>query len=120
MRIAVPVENGAVYSHFGHAPAFRLYDVEENAVKAVSEVASPAEGHMALVGLLAEQKADLLICGGIGMGALNALYQVGIRFVCGAEGQADDAVASFLKGTLEHNPEAVRTSCGCGGGCGCH
>lgn len=32
MRIAIPVENGEIYQHFGHAPAFRVYDVENSKV----------------------------------------------------------------------------------------
>ena len=45
----------------------------------------------ALAGLLASQKVDVLICGGIGGGAQSALTEAGIRFYGGVSGSADAA-----------------------------
>ena len=53
MRIAIPVENGEIYQHFGHAPAFRVYDVENSKVIQVQEVPATGSGHAAMAGLLA-------------------------------------------------------------------
>lgn len=83
MRIAIPVENGEIYQHFGHAPAFRVYDVENSKVIQVQEVPATGSGHAAMAGLLA-----------------------------GASGNADEAVRGFLTGKLVNNPDAFH-ACGC-------
>lgn len=53
-----------------------------------------------------------MICGGLGAGAKNALLQAGIVFYGGVNGNADDAVTSFLTGELNYNPNenAIITS----------
>ncbi|MBO5543999.1 MAG: FKBP-type peptidyl-prolyl cis-trans isomerase, partial [Oscillospiraceae bacterium] len=83
---------------------------------------------------------DVVICGGIGGGAVAALEQRGIELCAGASGSADEAVAAYLRGELtstgancdHHHGE--EHSCGdhgcgdhdcgsedCGSGCaGCH
>lgn len=118
MRIAVPLEGDLISQHFGRSPEFRFYDVEGGRIVKTETVPSPAAGHTALIGLLVERKADEVICGGIGTGAVNALFEAGIRFTAGAAESPDEAVASLLAGSLEHNSKAVHASCG--GACGCH
>ncbi len=48
----------------------------------------------------------VLICGGIGGGAQDALTEAGIRICGGVSGDADRAVAMFLAGKLEYDPHA--------------
>ena len=48
---------------------------------------------------------DVLICGGIGAGAKNALAEAGIQLYAGACGDADAQVASFLEGNLTYDPD---------------
>jgi len=96
-------------------------------------VSSDGVGHGALAGLLGENKIDLLICGGIGGGAMAALAEAGVEVIGGVSGDAKAAVESYLAGTLapradfkcnHHNEEGH--SCGghhhdgehsCGGHC---
>ena len=49
---------------------------------------------------------EVLICGGIGPGAQNALAGAGIKLYGGVSGEADAAVKALLAGTLAYNPEA--------------
>ena len=58
-------------------------------------------GHGALATLLATEEIDVLICGGIGGGAINALTQLGIQVVGGAEGSVREAAQAFLDGSLK-------------------
>lgn len=126
MRIAVTYENGNVFPHFGRAESFKLYDAEGGKVIASEVVGANGMSHGALAGLLAENGVNVLICGGLGGGALAALQQAGISVYGGAQGSVDDAVAAFLAGSLQQTAEA---SChdhdrshegGCGHhGCGC-
>ena len=101
MRIAVTYEEGQVFQHFGHTEAFKLYQVENGLVTDTSVIGNDGAGHHALAELLKEKGVDVLICGGLGEGAKEALDRAGIQVVSGAEGQADEAVAAFLQGNLE-------------------
>ena len=49
----------------------------------------------------------MLIAGGMGMGARNALDAMGIKVYPGAEGDADAAVEAFLSGSLSYDPDAT-------------
>lgn len=104
MRIAVTYENGQVFQHFGHTEMFKVYDVEEGKVVSSEVVDTMGQGHGALAGVLNALNADVLICGGIGGGAQNALTAAGIRWFGGVSGSADAAVEAYLAGTLEYNP----------------
>lgn len=104
MKIAVPYENGAIFQHFGHSQQFKLYDAADGKVTASRVIGTNGQGHGALAGLLSQEKADVLICGGIGAGVQNALAAAGVRVFGGVSGAADEAVQSFLNGTLAYNP----------------
>lgn len=109
MKIAVTYENGEIFQHFGHTEQFKLYTVENGVITAAEVVGTNGSGHGALAGFLTEHGVDTLICGGIGAGAQNALAQAGIRLYGGVSGNADEAVAALLNGTLGYNPD-VRCS----------
>ncbi|MBO4394538.1 MAG: hypothetical protein J5800_09360 [Spirochaetales bacterium] len=57
-----------------------------------------------------EYKADVLICGGIGMGAQMAISDAGIRLCAGVSGSADEAAEAFAAGKLEYGTDA---NCNC-------
>lgn len=100
MKIAVTYDNGEVFQHFGHTEAFKVYDIEEGKVASSEIISSNGSGHGALAGLLESQDIDVLICGGIGGGAQAALAECGIELCAGASGDADEAVAAYLRGEL--------------------
>ncbi len=102
MRIAVTYENGNVFQHFGHSEQFKVYEVEEGKVVSSEVVGAEGQGHGALAGLLAGKGIDVLICGGIGGGAVNALTEAGIELVAGQSGNTDEVVEKYLKGELEN------------------
>jgi len=106
MKIAVAYEKGQVFQHFGHTPAFKLYEIEENNVKDVTVVSTEGSGHSALATMLIANGVDTLICGGIGGGAQVALGRAAIRIFGGVQGSADAAVEAFLKNELEYDPDA--------------
>ena len=106
MKIAVPYQGGQIFQHFGHTAQFKMYTVEDGAVTAIQIVNANGSGHGALSAFLAAQNVDTVICGGIGGGARDALSQAGIRLYGGAAGDADYAVAMFLAGKLDYNPDA--------------
>ena len=106
MRIAVTYENGEIFQHFGHTEQFKLYDVEAGKIVADQIVPTNGSGHGALAGFLKAAQVDALICGGIGMGAQNALAEAGIRLYGGVTGSADAAALALAEGRLEYDPDA--------------
>ena len=104
MKIAVTYECGLIFQHFGHTAAFKIYEIENNAVKSSVVVNTHGHGHGALAGFLVRQGVDTLICGGIGGGAQMALRDAGIKLYGGVSGDADDAVHALLAGELSYNP----------------
>ena len=100
MKIAVTYDNGNIFQHFGRTESFKVYEVENNQVISSEVIGSNGVGHGALAGLLAEQKVDVLICGGIGGGAQAALAEAGVELCSGAEGDTDQAVEAYLNGEL--------------------
>lgn len=86
VRIAVPSEgagglDGLRAGHFGHCDVFTLVDVEDGKIKDVSVLANKEHvqgGCMVPVQLLADNKVQRLIVGGIGMRPLMGFNQVGI------------------------------------------
>ncbi len=120
MRIAVTYENGMIFQHFGHTEQFKLYDVENGHITGTQIVDTNGQGHGALSGFLAEHKAELLICGGIGGGAQMALKEVGIKLYGGVSGDADEAVDAFLSGKLAYDADVKCSHHEHGHSCGEH
>ena len=86
MKIAVTYENGNVFQHFGHSAQFKIYETENGEVIRAEVVDTNGSGHGALAGFLQMYNVNVLICGGIGAGAKNALAQAGIQLFGGVQG----------------------------------
>lgn len=130
MKIAVTCENHQVFQHFGHTPEFAVFEVENQKIISEKILSSGDSGHGALANILALEQVDLLICGGIGGGAINALANAGIQVIGGAEGDVKAVVEAFAAGNLSvrenfhcnhHHHDAGHTcgDHGCGSG-NCH
>ncbi|MCP3890311.1 MAG: dinitrogenase iron-molybdenum cofactor biosynthesis protein [Desulfobulbaceae bacterium] len=125
VRIAVPSEgqgglDGLRAGHFGHCDVFTLVDVEDGAIKDVSVLANKEHvqgGCMVPVQLLADNKVQSLIVGGIGMRPLMGFNQVGIDVYYDGERRdirpvVEDMIAAKLPKIAENQV------CGGGGGQG--
>lgn len=105
MRIAVTYENGEIFQHFGHTEQFKIYDVQDGKIIEEKVISNDGPGHGALAGFLRDNQVDVLICGGIGGGAQNALSSAGIKLYGGVSGDADEAVKALLSGNLGYDPD---------------
>jgi len=85
-RIAIPSNaegglDGERAGHFGHCDVFTLIDVEDGKIAKVTTLKNHEHvqgGCMVPVNLLAGQKVNALVVGGIGMRPLMGFKQVGI------------------------------------------
>ena len=107
MKIAVTYENGEVFQHFGHTEQFKVYTAEDGKILSSEIVDTNGRGDGALAGFLKNLGVEVLICGGIGGGARNALAEAGIRLFPGACGNADAQAEAFLAGSLNYNPDTM-------------
>ena len=128
MKIAVTYENGQVFQHFGHTAQFKLYTVEDGKILSQEVVSTNGSGHGALAGMLSDLGVNVLICGGIGMGAQQTLAAIGVTLYAGLSGSADAAAEALAKGELtagsaptcnHHHDHHHEGSCG-DHGCGSH
>ncbi len=103
MKIAVTYDNGNVFQHFGHTEKVKIYIIENGKIVSEKIEDTSATGHSLLVEFLKNNDIKVLICGGIGQGAVNALTEVGIELYSGNEGNANEIVKSYIEGKLEQN-----------------
>lgn len=109
MRIAVPTENGRIAAQLGQAKEFTVVTVSEDGKAFQKEtVPAPGDGTIAAVKLLAEQKADVLICGTLGLMARSAFEMIEIELVPGCEGDADTAITRYLAGEAQGDPSILQ------------
>ena len=129
MKIAVTCENNEVFQHFGHTPEFAVFEAEDGKILSEKILPTGESGHGALATLLNGEGVDVLICGGIGAGAINALARENIMVVGGAEGNVRTAAEDFANGRLKvranfhchHHDHEHGEGHSCGShGCGSH
>jgi len=108
--IAVTYDNGNIFQHFGRTERFKIYKEDNGQIISSEVIPAAGEGHGALAVQLKELGINTVICGGLGMGMLNALKGNGITVCANVSGDADEAVEAFLAGTLEYNEEAHHCS----------
>ena len=117
MKIAVPYSDGQVFQHFGKSEQFKIYDTIDDEIISSEIVDTSGSGHSALADFLKEKGAGVLICGGIGVGAVTALQNAGIQILGAAEGEADKCVEEFLGGRLHFGASGCAS---CSSSCGHH
>jgi ATP-binding protein involved in chromosome partitioning len=103
MRIAIPITNGKLSAHFGHCEEFALVDIDEQSkeIANVEKLQPPAHEPGALPKWLGEQKANVIIAGGMGQRAQQLFAQNNIKVIVGAPNQSVEELASaYLGNTL--------------------
>jgi predicted Fe-Mo cluster-binding NifX family protein len=73
-----------------------------------------------LAGFLRAAEVEVLICGGIGMGARNFLNEVGIKLLPGVTGKADEVIKDYIEGHLDYDPDTECHHHDHEGGHNCH
>jgi Mrp family chromosome partitioning ATPase/predicted Fe-Mo cluster-binding NifX family protein len=104
MRIAIPVTNGVLSSHFGHCEKFALYDViaDGKSMGQKQMLTPPPHEPGTFPKWLHEQGATIIIAGGMGSRAQSLFQQNDIEVVVGAPCEDPEKIVKrFLSGQLE-------------------
>jgi len=124
MKLCFPIETdkgleSTVYSHFGSAPFFLLFDTETNTSDIINN-SDLGHGH----GMCSPLKAlngktvDAIVSGGIGAGAVSKLNSLQIKVYRAEENTVQKNIDLFKADSLPMI--SVEDACGHHGGCGGH
>lgn len=109
MKIAIPVENGRLHSHFGGSRQFAIVEVNAPTRAILHAETLPAPEHTpgAFPRWLGGLGVNAVIVGGIGQRAMALFAQNGINVVAGQPGETvENLVEAYLGGALNAQPEA--------------
>jgi len=104
MKIAIPLAEGKLTTHFGHCASFAMIDVDTETKKILKreDIAAPEHQPGLLPPWLAERGVTMIIAGGMGQRAQQLFAQQNIKVVVGAPVETPEALISdYLAGTLQ-------------------
>ena len=103
MKIAIPMTNGKISSHFGHCEQFAIIDADvENKAITNSELLTPPPHEPGLLPRwLAEMSVELVIAGGMGQRAQQLFKENNIDVIVGtADNTPRELVEMYLRNEL--------------------
>lgn len=108
MRIAISLQtnddlDSVVANHFGRCPYFALVDMEGNEVQAIEVIDNPyyaAHQPGQVPQFIHDQKADVMLSGGMGGRAIQFFSQFGIEAATGAAGTVRTTLEKYSGGEL--------------------
>lgn len=104
MKVCFPVKSNegmasVPYGHFGSAPEFLIFNLENNELKTIGNGDLDHEhGKCQPIKALSGEIVDAVVVGGIGAGAINKLNSMGIK------------VYKAIEGNIQTNVEALKES----------
>jgi predicted Fe-Mo cluster-binding NifX family protein len=103
MKIAMPKNGEMINQHFGQSKSFLIANVENQQIVNSQEISSESlqHNHAGLSGLFLSEGVSLVITGGIGKPALDALEQNGLKVIKGASGKCEEVLEKYLQGGLD-------------------
>jgi len=84
IKVAIPIADGKLTAHFGHAAEFVVLHVEDREIKKKESIEPPPHEPGVLPRWLRELGVDVIIAGGMGQRALGLFEENGIKVITGA------------------------------------
>ncbi len=109
MKIAVPVAEGKLCTHFGHCQQFAFVSInDKNQIGEVEMVTPPPHEPGVLPKWLAANQVNLILAGGMGHRAQNLLMEAGVKVIVGVQGDLtpQQAVEAWLSNQLKTGENA--------------
>lgn len=107
MKICIPTEkndgpNSKVCDHFGSAPFFAVYDTDTDTLKTMDNSNQHhIHGSCHPLTVLSGQDIDAVVCRGMGLRAINALNENGIKAFKATASTVEEIVDKYKKNELE-------------------
>ncbi len=108
MLVVIPVFREEVSPRFGFTSEVLLARVEGGQVELARRVSLGGRGGRQLLSFLAAEKPQVVICGGIHPSWQVLLEREGMKVIWGVIGPAEDALKSYVAGTLRSNQFVCR------------
>ena len=99
MKVAIPVVEGTLCTHYGQCTRFALFDLDMDRRVVLGRQDVPAPEHQPglFPSWLAEQGVDVVLAGGMGSKARDLFADRGIEVIIGVSGDEPEVVVrSFL------------------------
>jgi predicted Fe-Mo cluster-binding NifX family protein len=109
MKIAIPVAEGKLCTHFGHCQQFGFVTLDaNNNIAEVEMVTPPPHEPGVLPKWLAANQVNLILAGGMGHRAQNLLAEAGIKVIVGVQGDLtpEQAVKAYVSSELKTGENA--------------
>ena len=101
-RIAIPLENGILCSHFGHCQQFAIIDTNDTLITGQQLITPPPHEPGVLPAWLAEKGVTDVIAGGMGQRAISLFNDQNINVFVGAPiKNPKDLASDLLSNTLQ-------------------
>jgi len=101
MKIAIPLTDNKLSSHFGHCEAFAIFITDQDRIISEEVITSPEHEHGSHPRFLHDLGCNVVIAGGMGIKAQEMLAEKGIKVVSGnPELPLRELVKSYLQGKL--------------------
>jgi predicted Fe-Mo cluster-binding NifX family protein len=101
-KIAIPLENGQLCSHFGHCEQFAILETENNQITTEIFITPPPHEPGLLPAWIAEKGVTDVIAGGIGQKAIVLFNEQKINVFVGAPVKSPkELVIDFLNNKLD-------------------
>ena len=113
-RIAIPIDNGLVSEHTGHASKFVLYDVQDKNILKVEELTPPPHEHGIIPRWLNSLSTTTIITGNVGKAAKEMFRDFGIKAVSGAPTLPHNDVLDLY---INDKLKTTDRECGCNHNC---
>jgi len=95
-KVAIPLENGRLCSHFGHCQQFAIIDTENDSISDETLVTPPPHEPGILPAWLAEKGVTDVIAGGMGQRAIDLFNHQKINVFVGAPQKSSRELATDL------------------------
>lgn len=101
MIIAIAGSNLEVSYHFGYCEVFYLFELDRKRILSSKTLPNPGHKPGYLPVFLNEQGVNVIICGGMGAGAINIFNEYNIEVITGANGLVETTIQNYIEGKLE-------------------
>ena len=100
-KLAIPLFGTRVSPRFDCTLQFLLLQIDNGTVLEKRRIEAGGPGREGRIQQLLSQDVTAVVCGGIDVDSLEQLQAAGVRVTSWITGEAEDALQSFLNGTLK-------------------